>query len=287
MDSERDKPAPWGHYDAVDRQEDPAASVHHLDYISGMDAVKRYKQETYSLLDIQPGSVILDIGCGAGDDLLAMAERVGESGQVVGVDSSATMIETARARVHDAKESRVDCQQGDICNLKFADETFDGCRADRIFHHLGEPVRALQELVRVTKAGGRIVLFDPDFDASVIAATDQAVTRQVIHAISDRVLAGADARNHVSRMRGVGLSDILVIPKTFLFLDYELGDRLLGIEDALNRLVEQATIDAATAAGWLDDLKQRDQNKAYLSMITGFTVVGQKPNGSGPSLPLP
>ena len=83
------------------------------------------------------------------------------------------------------------------------------------------------------------------------------------------------------------MSNILVIPKTFLFLDYELGDRLLGIEDALNRLVEQATIDAATAAGWLDELKQRDQNKAYLSLITGFTVVGQKPDGSGPSLPRP
>ncbi len=128
MDTERNKPAPWGHYDAVDRQEDPAASVHHLDYISGMDAVKRYKQETYSLLDIQPGSVILDIGCGAGEDLLAMAELVGERGLVVGVDSSTTMIKTARARVHDAGESRVDCQLGDIYNLKFSDETFDGCR---------------------------------------------------------------------------------------------------------------------------------------------------------------
>ena len=228
MDTERGKPAPWGHYDAVDRQEDPAASVHHLDYISGMDAVKRYKQETYSLLDIQPGSVILDIGCGAGDDLLAMAERVGESGQVVGVDSSATMIETARARVHDAKESRCRLPAGSICNLKFADETFDGCRADRIFHHLGEPVRALQELVRVTKAGGRIVLFDPDFDASVIAATDQAVTRQVIHAISDRVLAGADARNHVSRIARCGVKRYFGHPQDLPFPRLRVGRSTSG-----------------------------------------------------------
>ena len=206
---------------------------------------------------------------------------------IVGVDSSTTMIKTARARVHDAKESRADCQLGDIYNLDFSDKTFDGCRADRIFHHLDRPEQALQELVRVTKPGGRIVLFDPDFDASVIAATDQDVTRRVIHMISDRVLAGSDARNHAARMQRVGLSNILVIPKTFLFLDYELGERLLGIEDAVHRLVQQAAIDLAAATAWLEELKQRNQRKAYLSMITGFTVAGQKPTDNRLSLPMP
>ena len=128
---------------------------------------------------------------------------------------------------------------GDVYALEFADETFDGCRADRLFHHLSEPDRALRELMRVTRPGGRIVLFDPDFDASVIASADKIVARQVIHAICDRVRAGAESRNHLARMRRAGLADIVVIPKTFLFLDYALGEQMLGIESAVQGLVDQ------------------------------------------------
>jgi ubiquinone/menaquinone biosynthesis C-methylase UbiE len=170
----------------------------------------------------------------------------------------------------------VEFRLGDVYALDCADEIFDGCRADRLFHHLSEPDRALGELIRVTKPGGRIVLFDPDFDASVIATADKTVARQVIHAICDRVRAGAESRNHFARMRRAGLTDIIVIPKTFLFLDYALGEQLLGIEDAVQRLIDQAAIDQAAAELWLGELKHRDSDTAYLSMILGFTVAGRK-----------
>jgi len=275
MNPDQAKGAPWGHYDDVDHQENPEGAIQHLNYITGVESVKAYKRETYPLLGARPGCTILDAGCGTGDDVLAMAQLLNGRGRIIGLDSSATMLAAAEARAA-GTDLPVDFRLGDVYALDFANETFDGCRADRLFHHLSEPDRALRELVRVTKPGGRIVLFDPDFDASVIGSASQAVARQVIHAISDRVHAGSDARNHLARMRRAGLTDIIVIPKTFLFLDYALGEQLLGIEDAVQRLVDQATIDQATADSWLGELRNRDMNQVYLSMILGYTVAGQK-----------
>ncbi len=275
MNPDNAKCAPWGHYDDVDHQGNPEGAVRHLDYITGVESVKAYKRETYALLGIQQGSMVLDAGCGTGDDVLAMAQLLQGRGRIVGLDSSATMLDAARARAA-GTDLPVEFRLGDVYALDCADGVFDGCRADRLFHHLGEPDRALSELIRVTKPGGRIVLFDPDFDASVIATADKTMARQVIHAICDRVRAGAESRNHFARMRRAGLTDIIVIPKTFLFLDYALGEQMLGIEDAVQRLLDQAAIDQAAAEAWLGELKHRDRDTAYLSMILGFTVAGRK-----------
>ena len=61
--------APWGHYDDVDHQGNPEGAVRHLDYITGVESVKAYKRETHALLGIQPGSLVLDAGCGTGAEL--------------------------------------------------------------------------------------------------------------------------------------------------------------------------------------------------------------------------
>lgn len=267
--------APWSHYDDVDHQENPEGAVNHLDYITGVEAVKAYKRETYALLGIKPGATLLDAGCGTGDDVLAMAQLLQGRGRIIGLDSSTTMLAAAQARAA-GTNLPVTFQIGDVYALEFADETFDGCRADRLFHHLSEPDRALRELKRVTRPGGWIVLFDPDFDAAVIASADKAVARQVIHAICDRGRAGAESRNHLARMRRAGLADIVVIPKTFLFLDHALGEQMLGIESAVQGLADQGAIDQASADLWLGELKQREKGSAYLSMILGFTVAGRK-----------
>ncbi len=50
----------------------------------------------------------------------------------------------------------------------------------------------------------------------------------------------------------------------------------MGIEDAVRRLVDQAAMDQARADSWLGELRSRDTNQAYLSMILGYTVAGQR-----------
>src|SRR5262245_13452086 len=83
----------------IDRTADAAAFVAYLDTVSAFEAVQAYKRQTFSLLAVRDGSRLLDVGCGTGEDAIALAELIGTTGHVVGVDCSAVMIEEARQRI--------------------------------------------------------------------------------------------------------------------------------------------------------------------------------------------
>jgi SAM-dependent methyltransferase len=155
------------HMANVDASDDPQARVRYLDIATSQ--FNEYKQESYALLALGPGMSVLDVGCGAGDDVRALAGIVGPTGKAVGLDLSSTMVEQARARARDLPVKFV---QGSVYELPFPDDTFDASRSDRVFQHLDEPLQALQEMVRVTKPRGRINVVDPDWVRDAYEAGD-------------------------------------------------------------------------------------------------------------------
>jgi len=79
-------------------------------------------------------------------------ELVAPAGEVVGLDSSERLVAAARA-MHVGQ-----FVVGDATALPFADNSFDTCRADRVFQHLAEPQRAVREMARVTRPDGNVAL---------------------------------------------------------------------------------------------------------------------------------
>ena len=81
----------------------------------------------------------------------------------------------------------VEFRVGDADALPFEDATFDACRADRVFHHLVDPAKALAEMTRVTRAGGRIAVSDTDYDSLVVEAVDRELTHRILQHHADRL----------------------------------------------------------------------------------------------------
>jgi ubiquinone/menaquinone biosynthesis C-methylase UbiE len=81
-------------FSRVDESADPQSFVDYLDGVT--QATQAYKRLAFGLLEITEGDVLLDLGCGAGDDARAVARLVGPSGRVVGIDNSQAMIAEAR-----------------------------------------------------------------------------------------------------------------------------------------------------------------------------------------------
>ena len=107
---------------------------------------------------VQPGETVLDVACGTGEPAISLASLVGESGSVTGIDISTEPLKTAneRAIVRGLKNTRF--FQADVHNLPFPDATFD-CITSRLgVMFFADLPRALGELHRVLKPGGRMAI---------------------------------------------------------------------------------------------------------------------------------
>ncbi len=105
-------------------------------------------------MKLQPGLRCLDVGCGNGYAVRAMAERVGVSGVAEGVDVSTRMIEEAKHRPDNP--TNVQYQVAPAHQLPFADETFDRILSVEAIYYLPDPLAALKEWHRVLKSGGSV-----------------------------------------------------------------------------------------------------------------------------------
>ena len=109
---------------------------------------------------IRVGETVLDIGCGAGMDLLLAARRVGPTGKAIGVDMTDAMIERASASARAAGLAQVEVRKGDATALPVESASLDVVISNGVINLVPEKERAFDEIVRVLKPGGRLQLAD-------------------------------------------------------------------------------------------------------------------------------
>ena len=126
-----------------------------------------------AVADLHPGETVLDLGSGAGADVLISARRVGPTGKAIGLDMTAEMLELARANAVDAGVANVEFLQGYLEDIPLPDASVDVVISNCVINLAADKHLVLREAARVLRSGGRFavsdVVADPDMDEATRA----------------------------------------------------------------------------------------------------------------------
>lgn len=138
------------HYDATELATLPAAVTESFAGIGNPHAVA----------PLPPGATVVDIGCGAGTDLLLAALHVGPAGRAIGVDMTDAMRERARRGAEARGLSHVEVRDGDATALPIEAGTVDVVISNGVLNLVPDKGAAVSEIRRILKPGGRVQIAD-------------------------------------------------------------------------------------------------------------------------------
>jgi ubiquinone/menaquinone biosynthesis C-methylase UbiE len=219
--------------------------------------------ETRSLLaqlDIAPGARVLDLGCGPQGILDLLAERVGASGVVVGLEKSPETVVLARSFVRERQLANVEVIEGDARSTGFPRASFDLVHARLVLVNVPEPEQIVQEMVTLTRPGGIVASHEADYWTHRCdpphPSWERLFSLYETYSRNNGVDLFVGRRTH-ELFRAAGLTDIHVQP---LIHVYPFGHpRRTIFLDFINNVRERLLASSIIGARELDELVQELQ----------------------------
>jgi ubiquinone/menaquinone biosynthesis C-methylase UbiE len=247
------KLSPWRESASIDESE-AKEHVERLELRARGEAEVSARNEYIRLLGVSPGENVLEIGCGSGAVTRALAERIAPGGKAIGLDACAPLLPIARRLADEAGLGNlIEFRHGDCRDLPFSDASFDVTLAVTTLSHVPNAERALQEMVRVTRSGGRLGIFDMDGDSFLISHPDRACTRKIVAAFADYGQVNSWLMRSIKGMlEDLGIENVQV--RGFMPLDKE-GYYARAAERCAEVALEAGAITNQKCAEWQRTLR--------------------------------
>ena len=232
-------------------------------------------QRLYELVDPKQGEHILDVGTGSGVLCRMLAPRLQPEGDIVGVDISYEMgMKAAEYTLLDGITSGIDFVSAAAEKLPFVDASFDAAIAARLLLHVANPAQVIDDMTRVVKPGGKLVVMDWDFETVAVDHPDRKTTRQLLHWRNDHHGGNNWSGRQLWRyIKEAGLQNVSVHPYVMV-----ANDESDGLTQSLWRAAQVAceggAITEQEKVDWIRELKQRIQVGTFFASIVYFIVRG-------------
>ncbi|RXE57346.1 arsenite S-adenosylmethyltransferase [Methanoculleus taiwanensis] len=208
-----------------------------------------------ALASLREGETVLDLGSGGGFDSFLAAERVGETGRVIGVDMTPEMLERARENARKAGYANVEFRLGEIEHLPVADSSVDAIISNCVINLSPDKRQVFAEAFRVLRPGGRLMVSD-----IVLTMPLPAPIHESELFYTSCVSGALQKGEYLREIAGAGFDEITVVGETVFPLDHIVSEPVLA-----------ETLDGLS----LDEAGR----KALLESIVSVKVSARKPTG--------
>jgi arsenite methyltransferase len=209
-----------------------------------------------ALAGLRAGDAVLDLGSGAGIDLLLAAKKVGPKGRVIGVDMTDEMIAKANENIRAGGFTNVEVRKGIIEDLPVEASSVDWVISNCVINLSPEKKKVFKEIARVLKPGGRMLVSD------IVAKDIPEEVRRIADLYSACISGAISEEDYLSGLRAAGLVDVEVRDR----LVYD-GDQLEGI----------ATSDLESFVGKDDRAKLLSFARGLEGKVWSAKVYARKP----------
>ena len=160
-----------------------------------------------ALAQLNPGEIVLDLGCGGGIDVLLSAQRVGPTGKAYGLDMTDEMLALAKENKRTAGAENVEFLKGEIESIPLPDNSVDVIISNCVINLSADKDRVLREAFRVLKPGGRFAISDVVTRGEI----NDEIRRSVLLWVG--CVAGAlDENEYRAKLMSAGFADITIEP---------------------------------------------------------------------------
>jgi ubiquinone/menaquinone biosynthesis C-methylase UbiE len=240
--------------------------------------VMAQREQFLRALAPRTGERVLDVGSGPGFVAGAIAEAVGSTGAVSGVDISEAML--AAARSHCARQSWVEFRHADAKQLPFADDSFDAVISTQVLEYVPDVTAAIAEIHRVLRPGGRIVVVATDWDSIVWHSPDRERMSRILAAWEQHAADSYLPRTLASRLHRAGFR---VESQQVLPLFNPAYDRNTYSNLMMDLIVSFVTgrngITRDEAEAWAGELRRSGERGEYFFSLNRYLFLATRIRG--------
>ncbi|MFF0341878.1 methyltransferase domain-containing protein [Kribbella sp. NPDC004875] len=240
-----------------------------LDQMAGRPAVRTLKAWALEQLAPTAGETAVDVGSGTGADVVALAEL---GARAIGVEPSPGLRAEAVRRAAGADVEYVD---GRAEALPFADESVDVLRSERVLQHVDDPAAVVEEMTRVLRPGGRIVLIDTDWGTAIIHPADPDVLQRMIAYFHDENANPYSGRQLRGLLADAGLE--ITGETAATWIEPQDGARKGFVGMMHLTALKAGVITQAEADTFARTLGEAADRGAFHMSLTMYAVSAQKP----------
>ena len=241
------------------------------------ELTEHVKKRSYESMHVQAGQKVLDVGCGTGIDTIALAQLVGETGRVFGVDYDSAMINEANDRAKQAGVALwVEHKLTDAEALPFSSDEFDSCRSERVFQHLLHPDHILSEMSRVVTPSGWVVVIDTDWGTLSTDTSETDIERRLTRVIAEHTHNNGYAGRQLYRLfKQQGLVDISIELFPLYVTDYTLGRQGALLDEVEQEALSMGFITKDELELLHRSLENADAEGHYFSTVCQVMIAGR------------